>query len=145
MLSIISRQRTDSEEDSSELNTTARYHCSAEQTEIIYDELDEQGEREGETKITVFPDGLVTIHKTGFTEATMIIEAGKTHPVHYDTMVGSMDMMLSTLSVKASFSAEGGSMKLRYVLDIGEAFSAENTIELKITMRQPECAAHLDE
>lgn len=144
VLTIISRQRTETEEDSSELNTTARYRFTPEQTEIVYDELNENGEREGETRITVLRGDLVSIQKTGFTEATMIIEAGKTHAVHYDTMVGSMDMMLSALSVSTSFDAEGGHMKLRYVLDIGDSFSAENTIELQITMRQPTGAAHLE-
>ncbi|MBQ6039682.1 MAG: DUF1934 domain-containing protein [Oscillospiraceae bacterium] len=135
VLRIISTQTADGETDRSELNTTAHYRYSPNETEIVYTELDENGNENGETVITVLADNLVTIHKTGFTEAVMILECGKTHAVRYNTMLGTMDMLLCALDVKQDLHSSGGRLQLRYLIDIGEAYSAQNSIDLRVSLR----------
>ncbi len=132
---IMSIQNAEGETDQSELNTTASYRITPEAAEIIYTELDETGDVSGETIITVLQDGLVTIRKTGFADALMILERGKTHPVKYSTMLGTMEMLLCALEINAELDEEGGSLHLRYLIDIGEAYSAQNTIDLRVSLR----------
>lgn len=135
MLTILSTQKTDDDSDRSELNTTAEFRYQEGCTEIRYSELNETGETVGETLITVLSDRLITIRKTGFTEAVMILETGKAHPVRYQTMLGTMEMMLCTTEISVDLSPEGGSMKMQYMLDIGETYSAVNQIDLRVRLR----------
>ena len=132
---ITSIQTAEGETDQSELNTTASYRITPEAAEITYTELDETGDVSGETIVTVLHDGLVTIRKTGFADAVMILERGKTHPVKYSTMLGTMEMLLCALDIRAELDEEGGSLHLRYLIDIGEAYSAQNTIDLRVSLR----------
>ena len=135
VLTIFSAQTADGETERSELNSTAVYNCSGSEVTIEYTELDETGEESGKTVITVLSRDLVTIQKTGFTEAVMILERGKTHPISYNTVVGSMEMMLCALDIQADFHAGGGRLLMRYLIDIGESYSAMNTIDLRISLR----------
>lgn len=132
---ITSIQTAEGETDQSELNTTASYRITPEAAEITYTELDETGDVSGKTIVTVLHDGLVTIRKTGFADALMILERGKTHPVKYSTMLGTMEMLLCALDIRAELDEEGGSLHLRYLIDIGEAYSAQNTIDLRVSLR----------
>ncbi len=134
MLSIHSTQEADSETDISDLNTTAFFKKKSDHFEIAYRELDESGDTVGETVITVLSEHLVTIHKTGFAEAVMVLEPGRTHPVRYKTMLGSMEMMLCTTLIAADLTEKGGTLRLRYMLDVGETYSAVNTIDLNVSL-----------
>lgn len=135
VLTIYSSQTADGETDRSELNTTACYAYTNTEITVSYIELDENGEENGETVITVLDDGLVTIHKTGFTEAMMVLERGKPHPVKYETVLGTMEMLLCALDVRSDLRPEGGRLQLRYLIDIGESYSAVNTIDLRVSLR----------
>lgn len=135
VLTILSTQTADGEIDRSELNTTASFRIADGNPEIAYTELDEQGKESGKTVITVLDNDLVTIRKTGFTEAIMILERGKTHPVKYQTMLGTMEILLCALEVEGAFGQEGGRLRLKYLIDIGDNYSAMNTIDLRISLR----------
>lgn len=135
VLTILSAQTADGETDRSELNTTAFYSHSDTETVVSYTELDDNGEANGETVITVLNGNLVTIYKTGFTEAMMVLERGKTHPVKYETILGTMEMQLCALDVRCDFHAGGGRLQLRYLIDIGDSYSAVNAIDLRVSLR----------
>ena len=123
----------------SDLNTKADFHYHKSEVKIIYTDVDDRGEETGQTVITVtgFHDGepLVTIHKTGFTDALMILESGKTHPVEYETPFGTLSMQLHTMQAHADFSQYGGEMYLRYAMDVGDHSENINTIVLRVTMQ----------
>lgn len=135
VLSILSTQTADGETERSELDTTAHFSRKGNEVTIIYTELDENGNPAGETAITVLNQNLVTIHKIGFAEAVMILEPGKTHPVRYSTIFGDMEMLLCALEIQASFHPGGGRLQLRYLIDVGDSYSALNTIDLHVRLR----------
>ena len=135
ILNILSTQTADGEMERSELDTTAHFSRKGNEVTIIYTELDESGEPAGETSITVLDQNLVTIHKVGFAEAVMILEPGKTHPVRYSTIFGDMEMLLCALEIHASFHPGGGRLQLRYLIDVGDSYSAMNTIDLRVRLR----------
>lgn len=135
ILTILSTQTADGETERSELNTTAYFGRNGNEVTIKYTELDENGNTAGETVITVLDQQLVTIHKIGFAEAVMILEPGKTHPVKYSTVFGDMEMLLCALEIEAQFHPGGGRLQLRYLIDIGDSYSAQNTIDLRVRLR----------
>ena len=135
ILTILSTQTAEGETERSELNTTAHFSRRGNEVIIQYTELDETGKPVGETVITVLSQQLVTIHKIGFAEAVMILEKGKTHPVKYSTMFGNMEMLLCALDIHAMFHPGGGRLQLRYLIDIGDSYSAVNTIDLRVRLR----------
>lgn len=135
ILNILSTQTAEGETERSELDTTAHFSRKGNEVTIIYTELDESGEPAGETSITVLDQNLVTIHKVGFAEAVMILEPGKTHPVRYSTIFGDMEMLLCALEIHASFHPGGGRLQLRYLIDVGDSYSAMNTIDLRVRLR----------
>lgn len=135
ILNILSTQTAEGETERSELDTTAHFSRKGNEVTIIYTELDESGEPAGETSITVLDQNLVTIHKVGFAEAVMILEPGKTHPVRYSTIFGDMEMLLCALEIHASFHPGGGRLQLRYLIDVGDSYSALNTIDLRVRLR----------
>ena len=135
ILTIRSTQCADDETEQSELNTTARYSSDGNEIRIEYTELDENGKEVGQTVITILEQNLVTIHKLGFAEAVMILEKGKTHPVKYSTMFGDLEMMLCALEIRSQFHPGGGKLLLRYMIDIGDSYSATNTIDLRVRLR----------
>ncbi len=135
VLNILSTQTADGETERSELDTTAHFSRKGNEVTIIYTELDENGNPAGETAITVLNQKLVTIHKIGFAEAVMILEPGKTHPVRYSTIFGDMEMLLCALEIQASFHPGGGRLQLRYLIDVGDSYSALNTIDLHVRLR----------
>lgn len=135
ILNILSTQTAEGETERSELDTTAHFSRKGNEVTIIYTELDESGEPAGETSITVLDQNLVTIHKVGFAEAVMILELGKTHPVRYSTIFGDMEMLLCALEIHASFHPGGGRLQLRYLIDVGDSYSAMNTIDLRVRLR----------
>ena len=135
VLNILSTQTADGETERSELDTTAHFSRKGNEVTIIYTELDENGNPAGETAITVLNQNLVTIHKIGFAEAVMILEPGKTHPVRYSTIFGDMEMLFCALEIQASFHPGGGRLQLRYLIDVGDSYSALNTIDLHVRLR----------
>lgn len=135
VLNILSTQTADGETERSELDTTAHFSRKGNEVTIIYTELDENGNPAGETAIKVLNQNLVTIHKIGFAEAVMILEPGKTHPVRYSTIFGDMEMLLCALEIQASFHPGGGRLQLRYLIDVGDSYSALNTIDLHVRLR----------
>lgn len=135
VLTILSTQTAEGETDRSELNTTAVFSRKGDEVTIQYTELDDTGNAVGETVITVLSQNLVTIHKIGFAEAVMVLEKGKTHPVKYSTVFGNMEMLLCALDIHALFHPGGGRLQLRYLIDIGDSYSAVNTIDLRVRLR----------
>lgn len=123
-----------------ELNTKAKYRFRGDTVVITYTDVDERGDPIGSTDITVtgFREKmpLVSIHKTGFTDTLMILETGKTHPVSYDTMFGTISMQLHAIRVHAALTPEGGEILLRYAMDLGDHSENINTIVLRVAMQK---------
>ena len=133
VLRITSTQSADGETERTELDTKAKFEYSAEQTEITYYEVDELGRETCETVITILRDDLVTIRKTGF---IMVLERGKSHPVQYISPFGTLEMLLCAQSISGDFTETGGTLRMQYLIDIGDSYSARNTIELRVSRRE---------
>ena len=136
VLRITSTQSADGETERTELDTKAKFEYSAEQTEITYYEVDELGREICETVITILRDDLVTIRKTGFISTSMVLERGKSHPVQYISPFGTLEMLLCAQSISGDFTETGGTLRMQYLIDIGDSYSARNTIELRVSRRE---------
>ena len=134
-LTITSVQRADDQTDRSELNTIAYYRYAPDKIEIHYPELDEDGEPCGKTKITIFPNRIVTVDKIGFVVTKMVLEAGKAHFATYDTIAGSLDMIVSAIDIIPRLDSQGGRLYLRYMLELNGDVTTENILDLQIRMQ----------
>lgn len=132
VLTIKSYQRTEDQSDTTELNAKAFYRYAPDQIEITYPELDDTGAPCGRTTVTVFSDSLVTVEKVGFVGTKMVVETGRSHLASYRTIAGTMDLKISAIEISPRLSAEGGVLRLRYLLEINDDFTAENILELKV-------------
>lgn len=132
---IHSIQKSDDQTDSTELNCKGIYLFTPDRIQIVYPELNDDGSASGITVISVIGSTLVTVQKTGFTESGMVLEKGKTHEAVYSTIVGSMDMLLSTIDIQSKLDSKGGTLKLHYFLEIiNNDFSAENILDLRVSL-----------
>ena len=134
-LTIASVQRSDDQTDRSELNTIAYYRYAPDRIEIHYPELDDDGEPCGQTKITIFPNKIVTVEKVGLIATKMVVEIGKAHFATYDTVVGSLDMVVSGLDIVPRLDGQGGRLFLRYMIELNGEMTAENILDLQIRMQ----------
>ncbi len=135
VLRILSTQTAEGETDRTELDTKAKYEYTAEQTVITYYEVDEMGRETCETVITILRDDLVTIRKSGFISTSMVLERGKSHPVQYISPFGTLEMLLCAQTIRSEFTETGGTLRMQYLIDIGDSYSARNTIELRVSRR----------
>lgn len=132
---IHSIQKSDDQTDSTELNCKGIYLFTPDRIQIVYPELNDDGSASGITVISVIGSTLVTVQKTGFTESGMVLEKGKAHEAVYSTIVGSMDMLLSTIDIQSKLDSKGGTLKLHYFLEIiNNDFSAENILDLRVSL-----------
>lgn len=135
MLRINSTQTAEGESEKTELDTKARYEHTGEQTEITYYEVDDMGRETCKTVITILRDDLVTIRKSGFISTAMVLERGKSHPVQYISPFGTLEMLLCAQTISSEFTEKGGTLRMQYLIDIGDSYSARNKIELRVSLR----------
>lgn len=125
----------------SELNTKAYYRVRNGCARIRYEDLDDTGEVIGITKITVtrldqeMP--MVTVQKEGFSDALLIFEAGKSHPISYQTMLGTFEMQLHAVEVRAECTPKECTITLRYSMNLGDSANNINTVIMHVTMQAP--------
>jgi hypothetical protein len=45
-------------------------------------------------------------------------------------------MLLCAQSISGDFTETGGTLRMQYLIDIGDSYSARNTIELRVSRRE---------
>ena len=70
----------------------------------------------------------------GNSSTRLILEKGKRHLCQYDTGYGTLMVGVFTSSFDSTLDASGGSLQVRYTLDINSALSSNN--EILITVKE---------
>ncbi len=60
----------------------------------------------------------------------LILEKGKRHLCQYDTGYGSLMVGVFTSSFESTLNEQGGSLRVRYTLDINSSLSSNNEISI---------------
>ena len=99
---------------------------------LRYDESEATGFEGSSVTLTV-KDACVTMQRSGKAASSLIIEKGKKHHCHYATEYGDFMIGISTDEIENRLDDCGGSIYLKYTLDINSSFMSEN--EMNITVK----------
>ena len=67
----------------------------------------------------------------------MVFQEGQKHLSVYETPYGSLMLGVNTHRAKANLGAEGGSLSIRYRLEVDSQPVGENSFEIQVTEPQP--------
>lgn len=102
-----------------------RRHC------IEYEETEASGMSGTWTELQITKD-YVTIERRGTVKTMMVFEKGKLSTTYYDTPYGQMVFSIMTDSIEVNMGEDGGTAKVRYSININNAFSGTNEFEVTV-------------
>ena len=125
------------EEDSGEISvsTTGTYTERGGARFIAYKEYDEENPKLSFTSVLKVEPDKVTMMRAG-SATRLILEKGRRHLCLYDTGYGSLTVGVFTSELTSSLEKKGGSLSIKYTLDIDSNLSSQNEIQVEIKPRQ---------
>lgn len=133
-INIIGRQSySDDTIESGEvtLKTTGTYTQRDGARFVSYKEYDSENPRVYCTSVLKVEDGRVTMMRTG-TSTRLILEHGRRHTCIYDTGCGALSVGVYTSELSSNLDENGGTLKIKYTLDIDSNLTSLNEIEVDI-------------
>ena len=118
------------DEDDAELVTDGEYEFDG-GARFSYEESDLTG-MEGTTTSFSVENGIVSISRTGTVSMEMEFEEGRKHYFVYDTPFGSLSMGVDTQSIRSCLDENGGSLEVKYLLDLENSMMSRNSFEINI-------------
>ena len=131
IIRIVSLQRTENGDNSSEMSVVGTLLSEDKKTIIEYIENNEETGPE-ETTITVSGSDTVSIIRNGQFSSEMMVEKGKRHLTFYRTPYGELTMGIYGTNVEFEKDEKGATLKLKYDLDFNNGFVSENTMKIYI-------------
>lgn len=92
---------------------------------------------EGTTTTFQVVPGCITLRREGTLNSEMVFQEGKKHVSLYETPYGGLMLGVNTHRAKASLGEQGGSLSIRYALEVDSQPIGENSFEIQIT--EPPC------
>lgn len=137
IISIRGRQELDDPEtDIVTLVTPGRFYRKNGTYYIAYDETDLTGMTGTRTTLKIAPDS-VSVIRTGLYASHLIFETGKRHMSLYDTDFGQLTVAVCTESIKSTLTDQGGSLDVRYAVEIDHAHAGFNNLRIDIRAAEP--------
>ncbi|NBK79037.1 DUF1934 domain-containing protein [bacterium D16-76] len=116
------------------LSTTGTYTQREGARFIAYKEYDEDDPKLAHTAVLKIEPGKVTMIRQG-SSTRLILEEGRRHLCLYDTGFGSLTVGVFTSRLNADLGREGGSLDIRYTLDIDSNLSSQNELTVTVAPR----------
>ncbi len=137
IISIRGRQELDDPEtDIITLVTPGRFYRKNGSYYICYDETDLTGMTGTKTTLRISHDSVAVI-RTGLYASHLVFETGKRHMSLYDTDFGQLTVSVRTESIKSTLTDLGGSLDVRYAVEIDHAHAGFNSLHIDIRPAQP--------
>lgn len=114
-----------------ELFTQGKITKRGEKVYLSYQESDLMGGEGVETKVKAQP-GQVTIMRFGDHSMHMVFEEGKPHQCLYRTDFGELVVGIHTKKLENKLTEKGGTLSVRYNMEINHSGVSENEITLKV-------------
>ena len=99
---------------------------------ITYQETETTG-FEGCVTTMKVEEGRVTVIRRGPTSSHLVLQKGVRNVGRYDMMGGAMEIGVYTNGLETDLHDDGGSLKLRYTMDMNSSFLSENELEISVT------------
>lgn len=119
------------EADVQELVTTGSYYCKKGIYFLIYAESEITGMSGTTTSVKAEPHR-VTLNRMGTSELLQIFENGVRWRSNYITPYGAIDMAVVPSEVEVNLTDAGGSINLKYVLEVQNEKISDNTLSLTV-------------
>ena len=133
LLSVCGKQYVNGSSDKVELQTNAAYVMRGDSRYITNKEYDPQNpEKHYRTTVKVDKDNVVTVMKGGDMSHNLILEKGERHRCEYRTPYGNMTLGIFTEKVSVELDDNGGSISVRYNIDIENELASTNELTLHI-------------
>lgn len=113
------------------LQTTGTYTERGGTSFIAYKEYDPENPKVTYTSVLKIEQNKVTMMRTG-SATRLILEKNQRHTCLYDTGYGTLSVGVFTSALDCSLQKAGGSLSIKYTLDINSNLSSSNEIEVKI-------------
>lgn len=134
-INIIGRQAYEEETGEITLNTTGSYTQRGGTRFIAYKEYDTDDPKVSYTSVLKVEPGKVTMMRAGST-TRLILEEGRRHLCLYDTGYGPLTVGVFTSELHDALKQKGGSLRIKYTLDIDSNLSSKNEIHVKVRPRK---------
>ncbi|MGN0606389.1 MAG: DUF1934 domain-containing protein [Oscillospiraceae bacterium] len=135
IITIYSSQYEDGEKNESELITEGVYRIKGGLANISYAETELTGFEGSETSVTVRRSEYACVERKGTANSTLILETEKKHHCYYSTPYGAMNMGIFTHTIENSLDETGGTLYMKYSVDINSAHISDNEIKLVISLK----------
>lgn len=99
---------------------------------VTYDDSMSVGSKGVTAILKAYNNGTVSIERTGVLEHKLTVEKDKRHLCLYTTPFGSMTVGVFGEEIKNNLSSEGGTIFMKYTLDINSGLVSENEIEIDV-------------
>lgn len=130
-VSVVGECLVDGELDSTELVTEGEFAQRNGKYLLRYKEQLASDEGECSTIIKI-DDKTVVMSRTGMANTQMIFEKGKRHTSHYETPLGSFTINVSCEKMEIGINENGGRVDIDYTLEINNAATIKNRLNLNI-------------
>ena len=127
------KQTADGITDESELYTRGEFRLHKGQYFIDYDESEATG-FEGSHAQLCIDNGKMTMTRTGTTFSNLVFEDGTRHYCHYGTEYGDCMVGITTQELRHSLGETGGTIHLKYTVDVNSGLMTENDITIRVKM-----------
>lgn len=131
IISVKGLMGTDENGDEIELVTKGLYDYKNGSAKFSYMESELTGMDGTKTAFDV-SEGSAVITRTGSVTMQMVFEEGKKNYFAYRTPFGAMTMGVDTHSVYSTLGKDGGSLKVKYILDISGSMVSRNNLDVTI-------------
>ena len=130
MISIVGKQHVDGGTGEIRIDTLGSYVKKGDHWYIAYKEYDEDDPNRYQTSILKIESGEKVTLMRDNSATRLILEKGKRHLCQYDTGYGSLMVGVFTSSFESTLNEQGGSLRVRYTLDINSSLSSNNEISI---------------
>lgn len=128
-MTMTSTQTVNGDTDSSVMTTPVKWEFSNDAVTLTYDE---QGDMRGTTTAVTVAGDTVVIQRRGLTQTRMEFTAKKRCSFDYETAAGLLKLSTVTETADAAFTADGGTLTLRYRLYADGGLISKNEIVMEI-------------
>ena len=137
ILSIRGAQSSEpGQEDVMELVTQGFLREDAGTFTLSYQESELTG-LEGTTTTFLIEQDCITLRREGALTSEMIFQVGQTHHSLYQTPYGSIMLGVNTQKAQADLDCSGGSLSIRYIMEIENQRIGENSFDIQVSEPTP--------
>lgn len=127
------KQTADGVTDESELFTRGEFRLHKGLYYIDYEESEATGFEGSHAQLCV-NEGIMTMTRTGSTFSNLVFEDGVRHYCHYGTEFGDCMVGITTQELSHCLDETGGTVHLKYSVDVNSGLMTENEITIKVKM-----------